>query len=96
MAESTRTKSEIEADIEAARERLAEGVASLINQVHPKAMAHRAAVDVRERAGIQFRALRGQLVKPDGNLNTSRVALLGGAVVGAVAFFGVVRSLLRR
>jgi hypothetical protein len=96
MAESIRTKAEIEADIEAARERLAEGVANLVNQVHPKAVAHRAVDDVRHRTSAGFRALRDQLVKPDGSLNLSRVALLGGAVVGAVTFIGVVRSISRR
>lgn len=96
MAESIRTKAEIEADIEAARERLADGVASLLNQVHPKAITSRAVGDVRARANLKLRAVRAQLTNPDGSLNTSRLALVGAAVGGAVAFIGVVRSLLRR
>lgn len=96
MAEGTRTKAEIEADLEASRERLVHGLVSLLNQVHPRAVAHRAAVDVRGRATSQLQALRAQLSDADGNWDLRRVALVGTAAVGAVTFVAVVRSLARR
>ncbi len=96
MADAVRTKADIEAELEAARERLADGLASLINEVHPRAIAHRAVADARGLAGDKVRALRAQLVEPDGSLNLTRTAIAGAAVAGAVAFVAVVRSLLRR
>ena len=39
-----------EAELEAARDRLAQNIASLVDQVHPRAIAHRAAADVRGAA----------------------------------------------
>lgn len=96
MAEQTRTRAEIEAELEAARDRLATNVAGLINQVHPRAIAHRAAADVRGAATQQFNGVKAQFVDKDGQLNTSRVALVGAAVAGAIAFIAVVRSIVRR
>ena len=95
MAETTRTKAEIEADIDAARDRLANGLASLINQVHPRAIAHRAAADVRGAASQQVRALKDQLVEPDGSLKLGRVGLIAAAAAGVIAFIGIVRSIAR-
>lgn len=96
MADAVRTKADIEAELEAARERLAEGLSSLINEVHPKAIVNRAAADVRSLASDKVRALKAQLVQPDGSLNVQRAAIAGAAVAGAIAFVGVVRSILRR
>ncbi|MDQ7994101.1 MAG: DUF3618 domain-containing protein [Propionicimonas sp.] len=96
MADSIRPKAEIEAELAAARDRLANGIASLINEVHPRAIAHRAAADVRTAASGRVRAVRAQLVEPDGSLNVTRVGLLAAAAAGAVAFVAVVRSIVRR
>ena len=96
MADAVRTKAEIEAELEAARTRLAEGLSSLINEVHPKAIVNRATTDARALAGDKVRALRAQLVEPDGSLNVTRTAIAGAAVAGAIAFIAVVRSIVRR
>ncbi len=96
MAEDTRSKAEIEAELEAARDRLANNIASLVNQVHPRAIAHRAVADVRGAASQQLDDLKAQFVEPDGRLKVQRVALVGAAAAGALAFFAVVRSIVRR
>ena len=96
MADAVRTKAEIEAELDAARTRLAEGLSSLINEVHPKAIVHRTVAEARGRAGDKVRALRAQLVEPDGSLSLTRTALAGAAVAGAVAFVAVLRSVVRR
>ena len=96
MAEDTRSKAEIEAELEAARDRLAHTIAGLINQVHPRAIAHRAVADVRGTASQQWRDLKAQFVHPDGTLNLQRTALVGAAVAGTFAFFRVIRSITRR
>lgn len=96
MAEDTRTRAEIEAELEAARDRLAHNIAGLVNQVHPRAIAHRAAADVRGAATQQLNDVKAQFVEPDGRLNVQRLALVGAAVAGALAFFAVIRSITRR
>ncbi len=96
MADAVRTKADIEAELEAARTRLAEGLSSLINEVHPKAIVNRAVTDARSRASDKVKALRAQLVEPDGSLNVTRAAIAGAAVAGAVAFIAVVRSIVHR
>ena len=96
MAEATRTRAEIEAELDAARDRLAQNIASLVNQVHPRAIAHRAVADVRNVASTKVNAVKAQFVQPDGRLNVQRVALIGAAAAGAIAFMAVVRSFTRR
>lgn len=96
MAEDTRSRAEIEAELEAARDRLAHNIAGLINQVHPRAIAHRAVADVRGTASQQLSDLKAHFVDPDGRLNVQRTALVGAAVAGTLAFFAVVRSITRR
>lgn len=96
MAEATRSRAEIEAELEAARDRLAHNIAGLIDQVHPRAIAHRAAADVRGAATQQFAAVKSQFIEPDGRLNSRRAALVGVAAAGALIFVSVVRSIVRR
>lgn len=96
MAENTRTRAEIEAELEAARDRLAHSIADLVNQVHPRAIAHRAVADVRVTATQQLNDVKAQFVEPDGKLKVKRVALVGAGLAGVIAFFVVVRSLTRR
>jgi adenylate kinase len=82
--ETTRTKAQIEADISAARDRLAASVESLFMEVHPRAIAARKVADARLRATDRAKAIKAQ-----------QVALVAAAVAGAVAFLVVVRSIVR-
>ena len=90
-----RTREDIEADIEAARQRLAGNVESLINQVHPKAIVANTVADARAFAEGTFDQAKAQVVDERGNLRTERVALLAAAAGGAVTFILVVRSILK-
>lgn len=89
-----RTREDIEADIDAARRRLAGSVESLINEVHPKAIVANTVADARAFAEGSYEQARAQVVDEGGNLRTERVALLAAAVGGAVTFILVVRSIL--
>lgn len=89
-----RTRAEIEADVTAARDRLAANLAELINQVHPKAVVRNTVNDACDFVGGEFQQLKDQLVDEHG-LRIRRVALLGAAVVGAVTFGVIVRSIIR-
>lgn len=92
---SVRTREDIEAEIAAARLRLAGSVEGLINQVHPKAILANTVADARTFAEGGFEQAKAQVVDERGNLRTERVALLVAAVGGAVTFMLVVRSILR-
>lgn len=95
MAEAVRTRDEIEAEIDAARRRLAASVEGLINQVHPKAIVQRGIDDARGFAATEFANAKSQVIDESGRLRTERVLLLGGAIAGAVTFVLLVRGILR-
>ena len=96
MADSTtRSKQDIEAEIAAARQRLADNVAGQINQVHPKAVMQRGIDDARGLAAAEFNNAKAQVIDENGQLRTERVLLLGGAVAGVVTFVLLVRGILR-
>lgn len=95
MTEAVRTREEIEAEIDAARQRLAASVEGLIGQVHPKAIVANTVADARAFAEGTFEQARAQVVDDGGRLRTDRVALLAAAAGGAVTFVLIVRSILR-
>lgn len=95
MAEAVRTREEIEAEIDAARRRLAASVEGLIGQVHPKAIVANTVADARAFAEGSLAQARAQVVDAAGRLRTDRVALLAAAAAGAVTFVLIVRSILR-
>ncbi|MGV8908024.1 MAG: DUF3618 domain-containing protein [Propionicimonas sp.] len=90
-----RTRDDIEADIAAARQRLAGNVEGLINQVHPKAIVANTVSDARTFAQGTFDQAKAQVVDDRGNLRTERIALLAAAAGGALTFVLVVRSILK-
>lgn len=92
--EKAPSRAEIEAEIAAARQRLAGDIAELINQVHPRAIVHNTVADAREFVSGEFRQLKDQLVDEDG-VRVERVALAVAAVAGVVTFVMVVRSIVR-
>lgn len=91
----TRSKQDIEAEIEAARQRLADNVAGLVNQLHPKAIVQRGIDDARDLAAAEFAQAKAQVIDEHGQLRTERVLLLGGAVAGVVTFVLLVRRILK-
>lgn len=96
MADRIRSKAEIEADIVAARERLAGNIEGLISQVHPKAVVHRGVEDAKTFASQEFTNARRQVMYDTGELRLERIGLIAAAVLGTIAFVKVVRSLLHR
>ncbi|HML50351.1 MAG TPA: DUF3618 domain-containing protein [Propionicimonas sp.] len=86
-------KADIEAEIAAARERLAGNLADLIDQVHPRAIVHNTVADARRFVAEEVRQVADQFVDEDGT-RTSRVVLAAAAVAGAVGFVLIVRSIL--
>ncbi len=95
VAEGNRSKEQIQAEMAAARARLASNVEGLITQAHPKAVAARTVQDAKAFAAGEFRAAKAQFVAPDGSPRTVRLAALAVAVVSTVAFLMVARSIAR-
>ena len=95
MAEGTRSKEQIQAEIAAARAQLASNVEGLITQAHPKAVAARTVQDAKAFAAGEFQAAKAQFVAVDGTPRTTRLAALAVAVLGGVAFLMVARSIAR-
>ncbi len=92
---TTRSKQDIEAQIAAARARLADNVAGLINQIHPKAVVQRGIDDARGFAAAEFANVRSQVMDDRGQVRTERVMLIGGAIAGVVTFLVLVRKIIR-
>jgi hypothetical protein len=92
---TTRSKQDIEAEIAAARARLADNVAGLINQIHPKAVVQRGIDDARGFAAAEFANVRSQVMDDRGQVRTERVMLIGGAIAGVVTFLVLVRKIIR-
>ncbi|MFT3877410.1 MAG: DUF3618 domain-containing protein [Propioniciclava sp.] len=96
MADGTRSKEQIQAEVAAARARLASNVEGLILQVHPKAIAARSIQDAKTFVAGEIGAAKAQFVEPDGTPRVTKIAAVAVAVVGSIAFLAVVRSLTRR
>jgi hypothetical protein len=88
-------RAETEAEVEAAVDSLAGNLATLIGQVHPRAVIHNTAADARKFATSGFQQLKSQLVNEDGP-RRARLALVAGAAIGGIAFVAIVGSLVRK
>ena len=76
---ATRTKADIEAEIAAARSRLAGNVEELITTVHPQAVKTRAINDAKDFAAGELNTARSQFVDEFGNYKWDRIAYLAAA-----------------
>lgn len=93
---ATRTMAEIEAEIAAARSRLASNVEGLITAAHPSAVKTRAINDAKDFAAEEVNNVRSQFVDVVGQIKWDRIAYLAAAGVGTIAFFGVLKSIFKR
>ena len=91
-----RTKSQIEADLGATRDRLAASVSGLIDEVHPTRIKQRTVG--RLRAALQARKddARAYVFNARGDLRTDHVVTLASVAAGTLAVVLVLRSLLHR
>lgn len=92
----TRTPEQIEADLAAARLRLANSAEEFIDQVHPNRIKQRQIDSVKQFVGNEVDAAKALIFNARGDLRQERVLAIAGAVVGGLVFLGIVRGLLRR
>lgn len=93
MTDTVRPKAEIEAELAAARVRLADSVESLFLQVHPKAVLADTVSEVKGFAASGVKAVRAELTDSRGNLRMNRIGLIAAAVAGSIAFLATIRSI---
>ena len=92
----SRTPDQIEADIAAARLRLANSAEELIDQVHPNRIKQRQVDSVKQFVGNEVDAAKALVFNARGDLRQNRVLAIAGAVVGGLVFLAIVRGLVRR
>ena len=92
----SRTRSQIEADLGATRDRLTASVEALIDQVHPNRIKQRQIANLKRFANIELENTKSLVFNARGDLRKDRLALVGGAVAGFVSFLVIVRAIVRR
>lgn len=93
---SGRTKSQIEADLGASRERLAASVAGLIDEVHPTRIKQRTVGRVRAEVQARLDDVRAYFFNSRGDLRTDHVLSVSGVAAGTLTAVLALRALLRR
>ena len=93
---SSRTKSQIEADIGATRDRLTSSVEGLIDQIHPNRIKQREIAMVKSLINGELENAKSLVFNARGDLRTERLATVGGAVAGAIGFLVIIRAIVRR
>ena len=92
----TRTPEQIEADLAAARLRIAHSAEELVDQVHPNRIKQRQIDGVKQFVGNEVDAGKALIFNARGDLRTNRVLAVAGAVAGGLVFLTLVRALVRR
>ena len=93
---SSRTKSQIEADIGATRDRLTSSVEGLIDQIHPNRIKQREIAQVKTLINGELENVKSLVFNARGDLRKERLAIVGGAVAGAIGFLVIIRAIVRR
>ncbi|MDA8437292.1 MAG: DUF3618 domain-containing protein [Propionibacterium sp.] len=89
----TRTASQIRADIAAARTRLSNNIAGLVEEVHPTAVKGRTIDEAKNFARSEADYAKG-LIRNDAGWRTDRLVIVGGALVGTVVLLLTVRAIV--
>ena len=82
----SRTKSQIEADLGATRDRLTRSVEALIDQVHPNRIKQRSVAQAKTLVNAELENAKALVFNARGDLRTERLAIVGGAVAGVIGF----------
>lgn len=93
---SRRTKSEIEADLGASRDRLAASVSGLIDVVHPKRIKQRTVGRIRAELQARVEDVRAYFFNARGDVRTDHVVTVASVAAGTLTVMLAVRSLLAR
>lgn len=95
-ASNTRTKRQIEADLEDNRSRLSGSIEGLVDQVHPKRVKQRTVAEAKRFLDAEVESAKSLVFTARGDLRTGRLATAGGVVAAVVALLIGLRTLIRR
>ena len=91
-----RTKSQIEADLGATRDRLADSVAGLIDEVHPTRIKQRTVGRLRAALRARKDDLRAYVFNARGDLRRDHVVRIASVAAGTLALVLALRALRQR
>lgn len=91
-----RTKSQIEADLGANRDRLASSVSALIDVVHPTRIKQRTVGRIRAELQARVDDVKAYFFNARGDLRTDHVVTLASVAAGTLTVVLALRALLRR
>lgn len=95
-SQASRSKSQIEADLGATRDRLTGSIQALINEVHPNRIKQREIANAKRFAALELENLKALVFNARGDLRTERIAILGGAGAGVTAFLLIIKAVIKR
>ena len=95
-SKSTRSQAQIEADLNARRQRLTTSLESLIDEVHPNRIKQREIANAKRFAALELENLKALVFNARGDLRTERIAILGGAGAGVTTFLLIIRAIIKR
>jgi hypothetical protein len=93
---TSRSKSEIEADLGANRDRLASSVSELIDEVHPKRIKERTIGRLRAELQARLDDVRAYFFNARGDVRTDHVVKLSSIVAGTLTVLLALRALRAR
>lgn len=93
---SARSKSQIEADLGATRDRLTTSIEDLIDQVHPNRIKQREIGNAKRFAQFELENAKALVFNARGDLRTNRMLAMAGAGAGFVTVLVVLRAIVRR
>lgn len=91
-----RTKSEIEADLGANRDRLAASVSGLIDQVHPTRIKQRTIGRIKAELQARLDDVRAYFFNARGDVRTDHVVKLSSVAAGTLTVILAIRTLRAR
>lgn len=91
----TRTPAQIEADLAAARLRLANSTEAFVDQVYPARIKQRQIDKMKQFVGNEVDAAKALVYDAQGELRRDRILIAAAAVVGGLVFVAIMRSLTR-
>ncbi|OYN94288.1 DUF3618 domain-containing protein [Enemella evansiae] len=94
--QNSRSRSQIEADLAAARTRLSANLERLIDEVHPTNVKRRQVEGFKSFVQGEFDNAKDQVQTASGKWRLDRIAMIAGSVAGFVALMAITRAVVRR
>jgi len=92
----TRSAEQVQADLEATRQRLTASVETLIDQVHPNRIKQRETARLKTLQLEYTEKAKGLVFTASGDLRTNRLASVGGGLAGFLTLLVVLRRVRSR